>query len=75
MKAYARLDWNERPLTSIELTKEELETLNFEHYTLDHDNKFDFPEECFNMMLVHPKTGQVFWGYSADFDFKDDDAS
>lgn len=68
MTAYARLD-NGYPYTSLNLTDKEWETLYFETYTLDHDNKYDFPEECYNMMLVHPLTGQVFWGYSADFDW------
>lgn len=68
MPTYARLD-NGYPYTSLDLTDKEWETLYFETYTLDHDNKYDFPEECYNMMLVHPLTGQVFWGYSADFDW------
>lgn len=69
MQAYARLQDNEYPNTSLDLTDKEWETLYFETYTLDHDNKYDFPEECYNMMLVHPLTSQVFWGYSADFEW------
>ena len=53
--------------TTINLTREECEHCLFEHYTFD-GGVSDF-EERYNMVLVHPISGKLFFAYSIDFDF------
>lgn len=67
-KAYVA-DWENGsiPSTSIKLKKWECKHLDFEHYIFDGGVE-DF-EEKYNMVLVHPISGKIFFGYSADFNF------
>lgn len=59
---------------SICITREEWERLEFKCMLLDDEDNTPFSEkdteDGFNLILLHPETKQLFWAYSADFDYK-----
>ena len=59
--------------TSICITREEWERCKFKYMVLDEEDNTPFLEtdhpDGYNMILLHPETHELFWGYSADFDF------
>jgi len=58
---------------SICITIQEWQRLKFLCMQLDSEDPTSFIEtdnpDGFNMILLHPETQQLFWVYSADFDF------
>lgn len=58
---------------SITITREEWESLGFLCMQLDSEDPTPFLEtdnpDGFNLILLHPKTHQLFWANSCDFDF------
>lgn len=71
MKAYVRddlIEFNkEYPASSIPLSFEEWENLDFE--VIETDEDFE-TEEGFNMIIKHPKTNELISVCSIDFNFK-----
>ncbi len=61
------------PASSIDISPSEWETLQFKHMILDSSDPTPFVEtdhpDGFNMILLHPETKVLFWGYTADFDY------
>lgn len=71
MKAFVRRDLiqaGEYPPASIKITPRDWEKLEFNCWLIEGYND-DF-EESYNLIMVHPLTCELFWGYSIDFDFK-----
>ncbi len=74
MKAYVRRDlieWCDYPCASIDISPAEWTNLKFEAWLIQGWNDTpngDF-EEGYNLILVHPISGKLFWSYSIDFDF------
>lgn len=78
MKAYLRkqlIEDEDYTCASICVTREEWERLEFKCMQLDDQDNTPFSEkdhpDGYNMILLHPETHELFWAYSADFDFKD----
>lgn len=72
MRAYARPDILEHglyPPASIGISPQEWRELAFE-YTLDDYPEHNGTPEHYNLVLKHPETGDLFWAYSIDFDYK-----
>jgi hypothetical protein len=74
MKAIVRRDLIERgdyPPSSIEVSSRDWDELEFEFWLIQGYNATqdgDF-EEGYDLILVHPRTGKLFWSYSIDFSF------
>lgn len=62
------------PTVSICVTREEWERCKFLCMQLDSQDPTVFIEtdhpDGYNMILLHPETHELFWGYSADFEFE-----
>lgn len=61
----------EMPRASCEVSLKEWQHLMFSYLLLDKDTPFRETDtvEGYNLILLHPFNGCLFWGYSADFDF------
>lgn len=68
------LEDEDYPNASICVTREDWESLGFYCMQLDKEDNQPFletdTEDGYNMILLHPKTKELFWAYSADFEFK-----
>lgn len=74
--ARARRDLMENedfPHTSIPIRKAEWLSLSFYYMVLDREDDLPFIETDhpagFNMILLHPNTHELFWGYSIEYEF------
>lgn len=65
--AYVRKDLIGEVPTSIQLTFEEQRDLKFKCYIDEFEHTH---EEGYNLLLVHPVSGDIFWGLSIDFDYE-----
>lgn len=65
--------FSDYPTVSIFIHKEEWYGLEFKCMLLDDADRTAFSEtdteQGYNLLLMHPITKVVFWGYSHDFDF------
>lgn len=76
MKAYVRkdlLDFGEYPPASIEITSQEwnLVFVAWQIDAWDRTPQGEFYKSGYNLLLLHPLNGKLFWSYSIDFDFLD----
>lgn len=66
-------DHDDYPIASICITREEWERNKFKYMVLDKEDNTPFIEtdhpDGYNMILLNPETHELFWAYSADFDF------
>lgn len=73
MTAKARFLDDGIPSTDPQLSRDDLETLEFIDMILDRDDGHHIDEtdhpDGYNMLIMHPKTNHIHWAYTWDFDF------